>query len=70
MTESEKILSSLKIEDLPEDSAPFENGDVFDEDTGQPLGTIEIQNSVELSVYRDGWWYVYKLDRKYEHDKD
>lgn len=51
------------------------NGDVYDEDTGEHLGSIDplvsalTQNfTMELAVYHNGRWYVFKLDRSYEDD--
>lgn len=52
----------------------LENGDAFDEDTGNSVGSVCADNGiampVNISVFRDGYWYVYKVDRKYEHEEE
>jgi hypothetical protein len=60
----------------------YENGQIFDEDTGQQLGQladnlydevatelIPIQTiPATLSVFLNNSWYVYKLDSRYKHE--
>lgn len=53
----------------------MDNGDTFDETTGSSLGSLDFETiplsfPVEISVYQNGCWYVYKLDRKYEDGKE
>lgn len=72
-------MESLEITNLVplknEEKDPITDGDIFDEQTGEQLGaTIQattIYGVIELSVLCDGWWYVFKLERKYENkEKD
>jgi hypothetical protein len=56
----------------------YENGVIFDEDTGQHLGILadnlhDEENTTlipiktipaTLSVFLDGYWYIYKLDSR------
>lgn len=53
------------------DFRAVERGDTFDEDTGAFLGQLsEITTEtvhrfpVQIAVYLDGYYYIYKLDRK------
>ncbi len=50
------------------DPRAVENGDTFDEDTGAYLGQVELENSssfpVQISIFQDGAYFVYKLDSK------
>ena len=65
------------VEPPSSDVAATENGDVYDEDSGDYLGTIEPivspttnKITLELAVFHAGEWYIYKLDRKYEHEQE
>lgn len=50
------------------DFRAVEMGDTFDEQTGTYLGQLEMDASnsfpVELAICIDGYYYIYKLDRK------
>lgn len=62
------------------DTEILENGDLYDEDTGEYLATIELtkeQNHptvgdaesipASLSIFFNGYWYIYKIDSRYKH---
>lgn len=55
----------------PAETENVENGDAYDYDTGDYLGQLEPVASpisgevtVEIAVWHNGKYYVYKLDRK------
>lgn len=60
----------------------LENGDLFDEDTGEHLATIDLKSTAKmieddsqtipasLSLFFNGFWYVYKIDSRYEEEKE
>jgi len=59
----------------------FTNGDLYDEDSGEHLGTFDVKDAHEgkeidtipasLSVYMNGYFYVYVIQRRYkEGEKD
>lgn len=46
---------------------PNENGDLYDEDTGQYFITLELENDAppaQLSIWFNGFWYKYKIDSR------
>jgi hypothetical protein len=58
---------------LPEtDLTAPENGDIYEETTGDYLGQLEPITApghpiiLELAIFHNGDFYVYKLDRKYK----
>lgn len=62
------------------DTEILENGDLYDEDTGEYLATLEIAMDSQgvgkisdgsipasLSIFFNGYWYIYKIDSRYKH---
>jgi hypothetical protein len=59
----------------------FNNGDLYDEDTGTYFGAIDPEflkeMPINIGMFLNGVWYIYKLDHKYregtqnaQEDKD
>lgn len=73
----------LRDRDKPfvkEDAAPndYSNGDCYDEDTGEYLGSFELNVEekeedakeslpVQISMFYDGYWYIYKPMERHKH---
>lgn len=54
----------------------FDNGAVYDEQTGDHLGEIETEGffavktiPFKLSVFHDGMWHIYKLDEVHPNEE-
>lgn len=63
---AEKILDEL-------DTDKLEAGDLFDEDSGDSLGQIELDNNTvpaKLSVFCNGYIYVYSITGRYKHEEE
>lgn len=58
-----------KLDPAPEgEVAATDKGDSYDEDMGTYLGTLSVGPDIpaNISVFMEGHWYVYKMDRKYK----
>lgn len=69
----------LRDRDKPfvkEDAAPndYSNGDCYDEDTGEYLGSFELAATdplpVQLSIMHNGFWYLFKVDSRTKHEPE
>lgn len=52
---------------------PYEQGDTYDEDTGDFLGSLSIRESLppaQIAVLVNGYWYVFKPDSRYKEEED
>lgn len=61
----------MTIENTNTDVAVRENGDLYDEDTGEYYYTFPEESSLpaKLAVFKDGYWYVYKIDGRYKQEE-
>lgn len=68
---------------MDNETATVENGDLFDEDLGEHLATIDLftvrkdgtaENKesppASLSLFFNGFWYVYKIDSRYKEEEE
>lgn len=65
--------SNLARDMRQEMEAAMVNGDLFDEDSNDSLGQIELVNGTlpaQLSIYLNGFLYVYKIDRRYGYETE
>lgn len=50
------------------------NGDLWDEDTGEYICTIPLPSErtipVNISIYYEGFWYVFKVDSRHVDDPE
>lgn len=48
-----------------------DEGDVYDEDTGEFLGNLQLTDQTlpaQLAFYHQGFWYIFKPDSRYKHE--
>jgi ferric iron reductase protein FhuF len=72
-------LKQTEAEDHPEE-IEYRNGDLFDEDSGEHLGTIDVKDAhdtkevdtmpASLSVFMNGYFYVFTVQRRYKQGED
>lgn len=74
MSNEEKILDATAPMPIVEPDVAPEDGDAYDDDTGIYLGNLDGGEEIgrhtiqEIAVFMDGWWYVFKRDRRYKDE--
>lgn len=71
-TVNQELIDAIKEEE------EFSNGDIYDEDLGRYLATMELKVEgdakesipAKLSIYMDGYWYVYTPIARYKQEKE
>lgn len=70
---NETEVSNVDRDIAAELAEALENGDLFDEDSGDQLTTIDLVKDTppaSLSLYVNGFFYVYTIDRRYGYDPE
>lgn len=70
--------------EITPESSTLENGDLYDEDTGKFYATLDLKEKeptleepliietvpAKLVLFLNGFWYVYKMDSRYEEKEE
>lgn len=70
-TVNQELIDAIK------DAKDFDNGDVYDEDTGKYLATIDLKAEGEVvetlparvSIFMHGYWYIFSPIIRYKHEE-
>lgn len=72
-------LQQIAAEDHPE-QITYRNGDLYDEDNGEYLGTIDVKDAhdnkevdtipARLSLFMNGYFYVFTTQSRYKEGED
>lgn len=70
-TVNQELIDAIK------DAAEFDNGDIYDEDSGHYLATIDLKaegDTIEtlpakVSIYMHGYWYIFTPIMRYKHEE-
>lgn len=60
-----------KLDPAPADEvAAVENGDLYDEDSGEYIATIPLPDELpaQLALFYRGYWYVFKPSHRYKDE--
>jgi hypothetical protein len=63
----EQIKKNIELEPA------YDEGDIYDDDTGEFLGNVATQDKslpAQLAVFHAGYWYVFKPIERYKQEKE
>jgi hypothetical protein len=71
-TINQELINAIKEEE------EYQNGDIYDEDLGEYLATIDLKGNEEkvetlparLSLFMHGYWYIFTPVGRYKEEKD